>query len=195
MRPELRAETNALGGISILQSAPEVQDLLRIYARDLDARLCVDVGSFTGGSALAMAEGSPKAEVIAIERNPEWAAIARRHWQAAGVADRIALGVGPAEDLLAHWLPPIDLAFLDADKVRYRAYYERLLPHVRAGGYVIFDDTNWFGMADAPPPGDVEAEALHELNAFLLTDTRVTTTRHYLGNGVTLCRKLGGLHA
>lgn len=192
-RPELRAETDALGGIAIMQSAVAVQEYLRDLASMLDARLCVDVGSFTGGSALAMAEGAPAATVLAYERNPEWVALAQHHWRAAGVADRIHCATGDALAALravpAH---TIDLAFIDADKGAYRDYYEAILPHVRVGGCVVFDDTDWFGMADAPPAHDHEAQAIHALNQWLATDARVAVQRLTLGNGVTICRKRGG---
>jgi predicted O-methyltransferase YrrM len=196
---ELHAETQVLGGISaIMQSVPLVRRLLALLVGLLDARTCVDVGTFTGASALAMAQAMPDdGDVISCEVNPEWAAQAERHWQAAGYGERIHLLPGPALVSL-EGLPEVavfDLAFIDADKPGYRAYYETLLPRVRVGGCLVFDDTEWFGEANKADTTDPDGQAMRALNAWLAADSRVETLRLPIGNGVTICRKRGGHHA
>src|SRR2546428_8779748 len=140
---DLAAETAALGRISIMQIAVEQGAFLTFLARLLGARRAVEVGTFTGYSAISIARGlAPDGRLLCCDLNEEWAAIARRYFARAGLSERITLRIAPAIETLRA-LPPapeIDLAFIDADKTGYRAYYEELLPRLRAGGVIGFDN-------------------------------------------------------
>src|SRR5690606_32197414 len=136
---ELIEETGRLGGCSMMQIAPEQRAFVTRLARAIGARRAVEVGTFTGYSALCLARGlPPDGRLLCCDVSAEWTAIARRYWEKAGVADRIELRIGPAAETLAA-LPPeptFDLAFIDADKPSYPVYYEEILKRLRPGGLV-----------------------------------------------------------
>src|SRR4051812_14930757 len=128
-------ETAALGDIARMQIAPEQGALLRLLTSLLGVTRAIEIGTFTGYSALCIARGlAPGGRLLCCDVSDEWTKIGRPHWEAAGVADRIELRLGPALDTLTS-LPDeatFDLAFIDADKPNYLAYYEELLPRLRA---------------------------------------------------------------
>jgi len=189
---ELAAETAALGRISIMQVAVEQGVFLTFLARLLGARRAVEVGTFTGYSAISIARGlAADGQLLCCDLNEEWAAIARRYFARAGVAERITLRLAPAIETLRA-LPPtpeIDLAFIDADKTGYRAYYEELLPRLRPGGVIGFDNVLWNGAVADPANTSDDTVALRALNDFLVRDERVDIVMLPIADGLTLARK------
>ena len=189
---DLAAETAALGRISIMQIAVEQGAFLTFLARLLGARRAVEVGTFTGYSAISIARGlAPDGRLLCCDLNEEWAAIARRYFARAGLDERITLRIAPAIETLRA-LPPapeIDLAFIDADKTGYRAYYEELLPRLRPGGVIGFDNVLWSGSVADPANTSDDTVALRALNDFLVRDDRVDTVMLPISDGVTLIRK------
>lgn len=192
VQQELIEETRRLGGVSLMQIAPEQGAFLTLLARAIGARRAVEVGTFTGYSALCIARGlAPGGRLLCCDVSEEWTAIARRFWEKAGVADRIELRLGPAAETLAA-LPPepvFDLAFIDADKGGYPVYYEAILPRLRPGGLVLADNVLWFGRV-ADPAADDEATAhIRAFNALVAADPRVEPVMLPIGDGLTLARK------
>jgi len=189
---ELAAETAALGGWSVMQIAHEQGAFLTLLARLLGARRIVEVGTFTGYSAICLARGlAPEGRLLCCDVSEEWTAIARRYFDRAGVADRIDLRIAPALDTLGA-LPEraeIDLVFIDADKTNYRNYYEALLPRVRPGGLFVFDNVLWMGEVANPQNQDESTVAIRALNDHLARDPRVDAVMLPVADGVTLARK------
>jgi len=172
-------ETEALGGIARMQVAPEQGTFLTLLARVTGARRVVEVGTFTGYSALCLARGLPEGgELLCCDVSEEWTAIARRHWDAAGVGARIELRLGPALDTLRSLPsePTIDLAFIDADKGGYAGYYEELLARLRPGGLILVDNVLWSGRVVDPPADDDDDDtvALRAFNDLVAGDARVS---------------------
>ncbi|WP_306364899.1 O-methyltransferase [Nocardia sp. CC227C] len=187
----LVAETERLGGAAIMQVAPDQGAFLTLITQLIRARRVVEVGTFTGYSALCMARGLPAdGRLITCEINPDWVPTATAAWERAGVADRIELRLGPALDTLRDLDPDfaIDLAFIDADKSGYIAYYEELVPRMRPGGVILADNVLWFGTV-AVPPFDESAELIREFNAHVLADPRVDSVVLTIGDGVNLIRR------
>ena len=189
---ELAAETAALGPISIMQVAVEQGAFLTFLARLLGARRAVEVGTFTGYSAISIARGlAADGRLLCCDLNEAWAGIARRYFVRAGVTERVTLRIAPAIETLRA-LPPtpeIDLAFIDADKTGYRAYYEELLPRLRPGGVVGFDNVLWNGGVADPANASDDTVALRALNDFLVRDERVDIVMLPVADGLTLARK------
>ena len=189
---DLAAETAALGPVSLMQVAVEQAGLLTLLGRLLGARQAVEVGTFTGYSAIAIARGlAADGQLVACELSEEWAAIARRYIARAGLADRISLRLGPALGTLRALprTPEIDLAFIDADKTGYRAYYEELLPRLRPNGVIIFDNVLWMGRVADPSDHEESTRAIRALNDFLVEDERVDAVMLPVADGITLARK------
>ncbi len=189
---ELIAETEALGGVSIMQVAVEQGALLTMLGRLLGARRAVEVGTFTGYSAISIARGlAAGGQLLCCDVSEQWTAIARRYFARAGLADRIRLEIAPALDTLRA-LPrtaDVDLAFIDADKTGYRAYYEELLPRLRPNGVIVFDNVLWGGQVIATDDRSDDTAALRALNDFLVTDERVDVVMLPVSDGITLVRK------
>jgi caffeoyl-CoA O-methyltransferase len=185
-------ETAALGAIARMQIAPEQGALLRILTRLVGATQAVEVGTFTGYSALCIARGlAPAGRLLCCDVSDEWTKIGRRHWELAGVADRIDLRLGPALDTLQS-LPreeSFDLAFIDADKPNYIAYYEELLPRMRVNGLVIVDNVLWGGSVVDPSANDDNVDAVRAFNDHLAGDARVDKVMLPVSDGITLVRK------
>ncbi len=188
----LIAETRALGEVGRMQIAPEQGAFMTLLARAIGARRMIEVGTFTGFSALCLARALPAdGRMLCCDVSAEWTAIARRHWAAAGLADRIDLRLGPALETLRSLPrdPVVDLSFIDADKESYRAYYEEILVRTRPNGLVLFDNVLWSGRVLEPDPAQANARALKELNAFLLADPRIESVMLPIADGLTICRK------
>jgi caffeoyl-CoA O-methyltransferase len=187
---DLRAETSALGDAARMQIAVEQGAFLTLLARAIGARYAVEVGTFTGFSAIAIARGLPgDGRLLCCDVNEDWAAIARRHFARAGLADRITLRLAPALDTLRS-LPPdpgIDLAFVDADKTSYGAYYDELLPRVRPNGLILFDNVLWGG--GVLNDGSESAGAIRVLNDRVAGDARVESVMLPIADGLTIVRK------
>ncbi|MBM3318059.1 MAG: class I SAM-dependent methyltransferase [Candidatus Eisenbacteria bacterium] len=192
---ELRAETARLGEIARMQIAPEQGQLMGLLLELIGARLVIEIGTFTGYSALAMARALPDdGRLIACDVSEEWTRIARRYWLAAGVAGKIDLRLGPGlatlEALEAEGLGGrVDAAFVDADKAGYDLYYERLLRLLRPGGLIMIDNAYWGARAEDPQGRTPETEAVRALNAKLRDDERVTLALVPVAGGLTLARK------
>jgi predicted O-methyltransferase YrrM len=171
--------------------------LMALLVKLAGARRCIEVGTYTGYSALAVALALPSdGELVACDVNAEWAAIGQRFWREAGVESLIDLRLKPALETLDELLAAgeagrFDFAFIDADKTNYRNYYERLLELLRPGGLIAFDNTLALSSTAIIALDSANARALRELNEFLRGDSRVDLAMLSVGEGVTLARKRG----
>ena len=167
--------------------------LLEILARATGARRVVEIGTFTGYSSLALARGiGPEGHLLCLDISEEWTSIARTAWEKAGVADRIELRIGPALDTLRS-LPDdetFDLAFVDADKTGYAAYYDELLPRLRPGGLLLVDNTLWSGAVLDDKDDSDDTRAIRALNDRIAADPRVRVVLLPIGDGVTVVQKV-----
>jgi O-methyltransferase len=187
---DLRAETAQLPECE-WQIAPEQGPLLAMLVELMGATSCLEIGTFTGYSAAWVASALPTGgSITCCEVNETYAAIARKHWAAAGLTSKIDLRMGPALDNL-RTLPPanFDYAFIDADKANYDAYYEKCLELVRRGGLILLDNTLWDGKVADSSVTDEETVAIRALNAKLFTDSRVSLCFLPFADGLTLARK------
>jgi caffeoyl-CoA O-methyltransferase len=188
----LVAETAKLGGVSLMQIAREQGAFMTLLARAIGARRMIEIGTFTGYSALCLARALPAdGKLLCCDLNDEWTAIARRHWRAAGVADRIELRLGPALETLRTLPsdPVIDLTFIDADKEGYRGYYEEVLLRTRPNGLILFDNVLWMGQVLDRDTTYPDARAIQELNDFVAADPRVEAVMLPIADGLTIARK------
>jgi predicted O-methyltransferase YrrM len=196
VQARLRAETASLPEAR-MQIGPDQGALLALLIHLLGARRALEVGTFTGYSALAVASAlPPDGRLITCDVSEEWTAIARRYWQEAGVAGRIDLRLGPATETLAGLLrdggaETFDFAFIDADKESYDAYYEACLRLLRPGGLIAVDNVLWSGAVADPSAVDAETEAIRALNRKVRDDSRVEACLLTVGDGVMLARKRG----
>lgn len=189
---ELIEETRRLGPIALMQVAPEQGAFLTLLVRLLGARHAVEVGTFTGYSTLCIARGlAPGGRVVACDVSAEWTAVGRRFWEKAGVADRIDLRLGPAAETLAALPadPPLDFAFIDADKEGYPLYLERILERMRPGGLVAVDNVLWSGRVVDPAADDPSTRAIRAFNDAVKDDPRVDCVMLPVADGLTLLRK------
>lgn len=190
---DLVAETlRATGGASRMQIEPEYAALLTMLTRLVNARNAVEVGTFTGMSSLAIGRGlADGGRLVCFDISAEYTAIAQRYWQRAGLADRIELRLGPAAEGLAALPeePHLDLAFIDADKEGYAAYWDALVPRMRSGGVLIVDNVLWSGHVLDEKPKDTSTAALIAFNAKAAADDRVDVVMLPFSDGVTLARK------
>lgn len=190
----LREETAALPQAR-MQIAPEQGQLLALLVRLTGARRCIEVGVFTGYSSLVVAQALPDdGQLLACDVNLDWTTTARRYWQEAGVAGRIRLVLAPALETLDRELADgaagrYDFAFIDADKVNYRGYYERALELLRPGGLIGVDNTLWSGRVAEPAAVDEDTLALKDFNQFVHRDQRVDLCLVPIADGLTLLRK------
>ena len=190
VQQRLIEETATLGGIAQMQIAPEQGAFMTILTRAIGARLAVEVGTFTGYSALSIAKGLPDdGRLVCCDVSEEWTSIARRHWEAAGVAHKIDLRIGPAAETLRDLDEPWDLAFIDADKGNYATYYERALELLRPGGLIAVDNTLWSGRVADPSVDDPDTAAIRAFNETVHRDERVDLSLLTVGDGLTLALK------
>lgn len=189
----LRAETENLGEISGMAINPLQGSFMTLLAGIIGTRFAVEVGTFTGTSSICIARGIvPGGKLICFDQDFKWTTIARRYWARAGVQDRIELKLGNARELLTRFRPPgpLDLVFIDADKESYDHYYEYLLPMVRPGGLLLFDNMLRNGEVLDPDKKFTPANrAIDELNRKLAVDPRVQAVLLPIADGLTLCRK------
>jgi len=188
-----RADTQAMGGIAVMQIAPEQGAFLAMLARLIGARRCLEVGTFTGYSALAVALTlPPEGGLVALDVSKDFTDRARGYWREAGVDEKIDLRLGPGLDSLDRMIAagegPFDFAFVDADKANYDNYYERALKLVRPGGLIAFDNMLWSGAVADPGVTDPDTSALRALNAKIHGDARVDMALATVGDGVMLAR-------
>jgi caffeoyl-CoA O-methyltransferase len=191
---DLLAETAAMadrGEVpATFQIAPEQGTFMQLLTRALGARRAVEIGTFTGYSALCVARGLPEdGRLLCLDRSEEWTAVARRYWARAGLADRIELRLGDAHETLraVPAEPTFDLAFVDADKTGYAGYVDDLHPRMTGNGVVLLDNTLRSGRVLDPETED--DRALVELNAALAVDPRWETVLLPIADGLTVLRK------
>jgi caffeoyl-CoA O-methyltransferase len=191
LQQRLIDETKTLGAVAGMQIAPEQGAFLTILTRLIDARQAVEVGTFTGYSALAIARGLPSdGHLLCCDVNEEWTSIGRRYWAEAGLSDRIELRLGPAADTLRA-LPAdasLDLAFIDADKPNYGRYYDEILPRLRPNGVILVDNVLWHG-AVIEDTHDANVDAIRAFNDRIAADDRVAAVMLPISDGLTLIRK------
>ncbi len=189
----LRQATRGLPGAH-MQIAPEQAQFMQFLVRLLGARRALEIGVFTGYSALSVALALPPyGHLLACDVSAEYVAVGQPHWERAGVAGIIELALGPALETLDARLAAgqggtYDFAFIDADKTVYEAYYESCLALLRPGGLIAIDNVLWSGRV-AHPATDPDTSAIQRLNARLLGDTRVDLSMVPIGDGLTLARK------
>jgi caffeoyl-CoA O-methyltransferase len=190
----LREETAALPEHG-MQIAPEQGAFMALLVELTGARRCIELGTFTGYSSLAVALAlPPDGRIVCCDVSEDWTSVARRYWQEAGVADRVDLRIGPALDTLDTLLADgaensFDFGFVDARKSEYPAYYDRLLRLTRPGGLILFDNVFRAGAVIDPAVDDEEVRGIRTLNERLADDERVTVSMIPLADGVTLARK------
>jgi caffeoyl-CoA O-methyltransferase len=190
----LLAETAAMAergeAPATFQIPPEQGTFMQLLTRVLGVRRAVEIGTFTGFSALCIARGLPEdGSLLCLDRSEEWTAVGRRYWERAGVGDRIEVRLGDALATLRE-LPAVetfDLAFVDADKTGYAAYVEELYARMTPNGVVLLDNTLWSGRVLEPRSED--DHALVALNASLAADPRWETVLLPLSDGLTVLRK------
>ena len=185
----LREETQKLPNAG-MQIGPDQAALLQVLVKMLGARRCIEVGTFTGYSALAVAMALPPGgKLVCCDVSEEWTAIGRRYWKKAGVDRKIDLRIGPALETLASLKGRYDFAFIDADKPNYWKYYERCLELVRKGGAIGVDNTLWGGSVINPERQSESTVALREFNRRVAKDRRVDIALVPIGDGLTLAVK------
>jgi caffeoyl-CoA O-methyltransferase len=188
----VRVETAALGEISIMQVAPDQGALITLLVRAIGARRALELGTFTGYSAICIARGlASDGRLLTCEVSERWAEIARRYFADAGVEELIELRVGPALETLGS-LPAserFDFAFIDADKERYPDYYEQCVARLRPGGLLMVDNVLLGGRVLDPDSNDGSARAIAQLNERIAEDERVDVAMLGIADGVTLARK------
>jgi len=191
---ELRRETSRLP-LANMQISPEQGQFMALLVELLEARQALEIGTFTGYSALCVALAlPPDGRLTACDVSEEYTAVARRYWVRAGVADKIDLRLAPAVETLDALLAAgragsYDFAFIDADKTGYDAYYERSLALLRPGGLVVVDNVLWGGDVADPGKNDADTAAIRALNQKVRDDARVSMSLIPVGDGLLLARK------
>jgi caffeoyl-CoA O-methyltransferase len=193
VQQELIAETASLGRQSRMQISPLQGAFMEVVVRAMGARRAVEVGTFTGYSALSVARGlTADGHLLCCDVSEEWTSIARRYWDKAGVGDKIELRIGPAIDTLRA-LPAgeqFDVAFIDADKPSYPAYFEEIVTRTRRGGVVMVDNTLWSGRVADASQDDADTAAMRAFNDMVAADDRVMSVLLPISDGLTLLQKL-----
>lgn len=190
----LREETAAMP-MSQMQIAPEQGQFMALLVQLMGARRVLEVGVYTGYSALAVARAlPPDGLLLACDINREWTDVARRYWQAADVTDKIELRLAPALETLDDLLGEggagrFDFAFIDADKENYTHYFERCLALLRPGGLIAVDNTLWSGAVINPDRQDADTRAIRDFNESLRGDRRVAISLLPIADGLTLALK------
>jgi len=191
---QLRAETASHPG-ALMQISPEQGQFMALLVQLISAKKTLEVGVFTGYSSLSVALAlPPDGKIVACDVSAEFTAIARRYWQAAGVADKIALHLAPAINTLDQLLADgqagtFDFAFIDADKGSYDLYYERALQLIRPGGLIVIDNVLWDGKVADSLVQDEDTQAIRALNEKMLHDQRIAFSLLPVGDGLSLALK------
>ncbi|MEQ9491264.1 MAG: class I SAM-dependent methyltransferase [Alphaproteobacteria bacterium] len=190
----LREKTAPMSS-SIMQISPEQGALMSILVQVMNARLCIEVGTFTGYSALTVASALPAdGKIICCDVSDEWTSIGKPFWRQAGVADKIDLRIAPASETLDNLIADglegkVDFAFIDADKSGYDTYYEQLLTLLRPNGLIGIDNVLWGGSVIDPSDMSDDTVAIRALNEKIAADDRVEIAMVPIGDGLTLARK------
>ena len=191
IQQELIDATRALGGISMMQIAPEQGALMTLLARLMGAKRAIEVGTFTGYSALCLARGLPEdGQLICCDVSEEWTKIGVPFWEKAGVRDRIDLRIAPALETLRSIEEDaaFDLAFIDADKSAYASYVEELLRLVRPGGLILVDNVLWSGRVVDETANDDNTLAIRAFNEKVANDSRLECVMLAISDGLTFVR-------
>jgi caffeoyl-CoA O-methyltransferase len=181
------------GDAAGMQIGDDQAVLFEIVARAMGARKALEVGTFTGYSALAIARGmGAEGRLLCCDVSEEWTSIAREFWERAGVSERIELRIGPALETLRSLpeAPDFDLAFLDADKVSYPDYYEEIVVRLRTGGLLLVDNTLQSGRVLDPDAQDPSTAAVRRTNERIASDDRVRTVMLPIGDGVSVAQRI-----
>ena len=195
---ELIDATAEMGGISRMQIAPEQASFMTLLTHLLNVKFAVEVGTFTGFSALSIARGfSPVGRLLCCDVSDEWVSVGRPFWERAGVADRIEVVIAPGAETLAALPddPPIDLAFIDADKGSYQIYYEEILRRLSPRGVILVDNVLWSGRVADPDADSAEDPNLADIRAFndyVVADPRTTQVMLPIADGLTLITHASG---
>ena len=190
----LREETSRLPAAG-MQIGADQAAFMTLMAKLTGARRAIEIGTFTGMSAIAVAQALPvDGELICCDVNEEWTAIARRYWAELGLTDRIALRLAPADLTLDALIDngdggSFDLAFIDADKTGYDSYYEKCLALVKPGGLILLDNMLWHGRVADPSDNSADTVAIRTLNEKIRNDARVESCLVSIGDGVMMARK------
>jgi caffeoyl-CoA O-methyltransferase len=188
----VQAETAAMGSISVMQIAPDQGAFMTLLCRAIGASEAIELGTFTGYSAICIARGlAPGGRLIACELSEEFAETAARNLEAAGVADRVEIRIGPAIDTVRA-IPErevFDLAFIDADKSGYPDYYDELLPRMRTGGLILVDNVLQGGDVVRDDAEGASVTAIRRLNDTITADERVDSAMVAIADGLLLARK------
>ena len=190
---QLIEATAGLGSVAGMQIAPEQGAFMTMLTRVLGVRTAVEVGTFTGYSALSIALGlGDGGRLLCCDVSEEWTAIAREHWQRAGVADRIDLRIAPALETLRA-LPNnehIDLAFIDADKPNYPNYFDEIIPRLSPNGVLLVDNVLWGGRVIDADSNDENTTAIRAFNRKVVEDPRVECVMLPISDGLTMVRRV-----
>lgn len=190
----LRDETMEKLGFN-MQISPEQAQFMTLLLKMLNAENALEVGTFTGFSALCIARALPAdGKLIACDIDEEWTSVGKRYWEEAGVAGKIDLRIAPAVDTLDALMAEgrsntFDFAFIDADKQNYVNYYEKCLRLIRPGGVVAVDNALWGGRVADPEKVDADTVAIREVNRIIFEDTRVVSSLIPIGDGLHLAYK------
>ena len=196
----LREETRKLPEAN-MQITPEQGQFMALIAQLMGARKLLEIGVFTGYSALAVMQSLPEdARLVALDISETWTSVAKNYWQRAGLAHRIDLKIGPAIETLIQLLEQgqagcFDFVFIDADKERYRDYYECALSLLRPGGIILIDNLLWGGRVVDESVSDSDTQAIRNFNRFLAGDVRVDYCLLPVADGLGLALKRSGLRA
>ena len=189
---ELQRETKALGNIAGMQISPEQGSFFTLLVAAIGAKNAIEIGTFTGYSALSIAAGLPEdGKLLCLDQSEEWTKIARRYWERSGLDNKIELQIGDAKATLAA-LPEeeqFDFAFVDADKTGYDTYYELLLPRLKTNALIVFDNMLSGGRLASGNFNTENERALDAMNKKLAGDDRVESVLLPLADGLNMCRK------
>jgi caffeoyl-CoA O-methyltransferase len=194
----LRMET-ATDSMSVMQIAPEQGQFMALLVQLMGARKALEIGVYTGYSALCVANALPAdGRLVACDISEPWTAVAQRYWREAGVIGKIDLRLAPALETLDQLIQAgetgtFDFAFIDADKENYTAYYEQVLKLLRPGGLIAIDNTLWSGSVIDPSCQDPDTRAIRAFNKALHTDTRVDISLVPIADGLTFALKRTGM--
>ncbi len=191
---DLREESSHLSSYN-MQISPEQAQFMHLVVELMGAHKILELGTYTGYSALAMARALPaEGQLMTCDVSQEWTDIAKRYWNRAGLSEKIELRLGPALLTLDILLEEghagsFDMVFIDADKVNYGAYYEKSLLLLRSGGLILIDNVLWYGRLIDEREQDKNTRALRIFNEKLHHDKRITLSMLPIGDGLTLARK------
>jgi caffeoyl-CoA O-methyltransferase len=185
----LREATRKIPGAG-MQITPEQGQFMQLLVRMLEAKRCIEIGTFTGYSSLAVALALPPGgRIVCCDISEEWTSVAHPYWKKAGVRNKIDLRIGPALETLKKLKGKFDFAFIDADKTNYQNYYERCLNLIRKGGLIAIDNTLWGGSVIDASKQSADTRAIRAFNGKLHRDRRVDISMVPIGDGLTLAFK------